>query len=76
MFTKEECSVNQTDVFGFHFDARAKTGLGKKVSERNSSKVKMQHLDLIMQCYIISRQREYISLNLILNNQNDQTKHF
>ena len=72
MFSKKEFSVNQTDVFGFHFDVRAKTGLGKKVSERNSSKVKMQHLDLIMQCYIISRQREYISLNfLILNNQND-----
>ena len=63
--------MNQTDVFGFHFDVRAKTGLGKKVSERNSSKVKIQHLDLIMQCYTILRQREYISMNLILNNQND-----
>ena len=71
MFSKKEFSVNPTDVFGFHFDVRAKTGLGKKVSERILSKVKIQYLDLIMQCYIILRQREYISLNLILNNQNN-----
>ena len=26
MFSKKEFSVNPTDVFGFHWDVRAKTG--------------------------------------------------
>ena len=57
MFSKKEFSVNPTDVFGFHWDVRAKTGdkwEGRKKPVLIQG-TKILYLDL-MQCYIT---REY-----------------